>query len=397
MSGIRFGICGDFDWHNTSEEDNPFSTLEKNKVKDLISELNRDPMDEGELFSKYGEIKEEIEKLLRLKTLKKRGEKIYVNFTFIDKEDSEFLMEVCEDHALKLVDLISSKKGQIHEVLSRYENKRVGKDKLAFFIIGCYFLDWGTLKLFSKWGIADNMKPQPGGNEYVLWGEENYENILKEIYWGGHMIPDIDYVFHTFGDHHKDTKRNTFPDILHRFNDFDFPGGAEYRSLLFEKRKGFASELADIIVIIGKEGASKDLLEKKLEYKSLDKRITLLQKLGYIDEEDDRYYLSVPFFTEEDRDMILDCIRPLIPILKDWIDDDLEDLKSDIEPIRPSQNGVPFDEYFIQVWHYIFGLVNKNLANRSIIYDTYSDDSEHKGYMPGITIKDVLLELEELI
>ncbi len=397
MTDVQFGICGDLDWHNTSVEDNPLVTLEKEEVKELIFELNRNPKEEEKFFSEYKELEEDIKKLLRLETLKIRDGKLYVNFTFLDEKDNEFMFDVCEDYAEDLVEKIISKEEKIATVLSRYENERVEKEKLAFFIIGCYFLDWGSLTFFREWDIANNLKPQPGGNEYILWGEKQDEGMLKEIYWGGHMIPDMGYIFQTFGDHHSDTQRNTLPDILHRFKDFDFPGGEEYRSLLFEKRKELASELAEIISLIGKEGINAEELEKLMQDSFSKKHLSLLEKLHYVEEEEGTYYLLIPYFTEEDLEMIADCIYPFVPILKNWLDENWEDVREDLQETRPIKNGVPFDEFFIQAWHYIFGSVNKKLARKGFIYDTYSEESKHKGYLPAVSEKRVLSALEDLV
>ncbi len=397
MKDIRFGICGDLDWHSTSAEDNPLVTLKKERVKELIYDLNRNPMEEEKLFSKYEDLEEEIKKLLRLETLKKRDGKVYVNFTFLDEKDNEMMFEVCEDYAEDLVEKIIPKEEVIQTILSRYENDMLEKEKLAFFIIGCYFLDWGSLTFFREWDIANNLKPQPGGNEYILWGEKQDEGMLKEIYWGGHMVPDMDHIFQTFGDHHSDTERDTLPDILHRFYDFDFEGGKEYRSLLFEKRKGLASELAEIMSLVGKDGIDTEELEKSIGDPLSNKHISLLERLNYVEEEEGTYYLSIPYFIEEDVEMIADCIEPFVPVLKNWLDENWEDLKEDLKDTRPMKNGVPFDEFFIQVWHYIFGSVNKKLAREGIIYDSYSDESKHKGYLPGVSEKEVLSALEDLI
>ncbi len=397
MTETQFGICGDLDWHNTSKENNPLVTLNKDRVKHIIAKLNRNPMYKKEFFSKYSYIEGELKKLLNLNTLKVEDGKIYVNFTFLDEGDNELMFKICENYAEELVKKIMSKEEKIKTILSKYENDRVSKEKLAFFIIGCYFLDWGSLTFFREWEIANNLKPQPGGNEYILWGEKQNEGMLKEIYWGGHMVPDMDHIFHTFGDHNSTTKRNTLPDILHQFYDFDFPGGKEYRSLLFEKRRELALELAKIIELIGKEGIDTDELEELKRNPSSEKKVIMLEKMDYIEKEDGTYYISIPYFTEEDMDMIAKCIEPLVPILKDWLDQNWDYLKSDFEVTRPMKNGVPFDEFFIQAWHYIFGLVNKKLAREGLIYDTYSEESEHIGYLPAISERKLLDNLEDLM
>ncbi len=394
MCDIKFGICGDLDHHGTAEEHDPFVSLKKAGVKKLIYDLNREPMAEDELFSEYEGLAEDIERLLRLEFLKVRGKKIYVNFTFLDEADNRLLFDVCQGYAQGLVEEIISERALIEGTLSRYRNPRVCKEKLAFFVIGCYFLDWGSLDLFRRWDIADNLKPRPGGNEYVLWGERVEGDLLKGVYWGGHMLPDTDPVFHTFGDHHVDTERRALPDLLHLFHGFDFPGGGSYRTLLFERRKELASELAALVAKIGKDGTDVSDLTDGTTSKE---HISLLKEMNYVEEEAGMYYLAVPYFDVDDIEMIYDCISPFVPVLRAWLSDNLDSLRLDLEDARPLRNGVSFDEFFIQVWHVIFGLANRRLASEGLIYDTYAEDSKHPGYLPAVADKELLDSLERLL
>ncbi len=298
MSELKFGICGDLDWHNISREDNPLVTLRKSKVKEMIDDLNRSPKSKKELINEYDDILEDIEKLLKLDVLKEKNDKIFVNFTLIDKKDSKIIFDVCERYASYLADDFLEKKKQIFEVLGSYENQRIEEEKLAFMIIGCYLLDWGSLELLSDWDVCDHRKQQAGDNEYVLWGESEVGDRLKGVYWGGHSLFMESYTFHTFGDHHEYTERNAFPDIAHRFSNFDFEGGKEYRSILFDKREEMLDDLGRIIDDIGKSGHDGKNIKNKWSDRS--KYIQLLKKLNYVEEVDEILYLKIPYFTEED-------------------------------------------------------------------------------------------------
>ncbi len=395
MSDLQFGICGDLDQNNTPPKDDPLITLKKPRVKDMVERLNRDPKGKEELFSENEEIEEEIEKLLRLDVLRERDGKIHVNFTLLDESDNEIVFDMCEGCASDMVEEFLSKKDTIFESLDAYGNEGVEKEKLAFMIIGCYILDWSSLELLRRWNVCDHKKRKPSGNEYIIWGESERKRSLNGVYWGGHALFGEEYTFHTFGDHHGYTKRKAFPDIAYGFQEFDFDGGDEYRSLLFEKRKELLEELGDMIDHIGKEGASKK--ELKEEFDDGTKRISLLRRLNYVEEEEEKVYLKIPYFTEEDIDMILDCMEPFVQTIKGWVEDNIEKLEVSLQEIRPIKNGVAFEEVFVQVWHVIFGLVNKKLAHEGLIFDTYSRESEHKGYLPGLVKGDVLDIVEEEI
>ncbi|MFO7791553.1 MAG: hypothetical protein R6W73_01040 [Candidatus Saliniplasma sp.] len=393
MSELKFGICGDLDWHNTSREDNPLITLRRSKVKDMVEKLNRNPKNKEELVNENEDILEDIEKLLKLDVLKEKNDKIFVNFTLIDERDNKIIFDICEEYASDLAEDFIGKKKQIFSILGSYRNPRIEKEKLAFIVIGCYLLDWGSLELLSEWGVCDHRKQQAGGNEYVLWGESEVGASLKGVYWGGHSLFMDSYTFHTFGDHHEYTERKAFPDIIYRFPDLDFDGGDEYRSILFDKRKEMLEELGRFIDDIGKSGSEKRDIEKRWADKS--RYITLLKKLNYLEEVDGMLYLNIPYFTDDDIDMILDCIEPFIKVLKKWIHENIDNIRSSLSETRPLRNGVPFEVYFIQIWHVIFGMTNKKLAESGLIYDTYRDDSDHEGYLPALVKGEVLEKVEK--
>jgi len=384
MTEVKFGICGDLDFVNTPEELNPLPTLKDEEMGELILELNRNPSKKGKLIFQNDDLKEEIEKLIDLGVLREEEERVYVNFTFLDGKDSKTIIKECEPFAEDLTHNILKKKDHLFEVLGKYRNSNIPKEKLAFFVIGCYLLDWGSLEMFRAWGVADNKKEQPGGNEYTLWGEEEMEMMLKRIYWGGHAMKGDKFTFHTFGDHHGYSKRIALPDILNDFQDFDFDGAAYYKTLLYEKRKQLAEELADLLhKIDGDQDVGKDK----------EKHLVFLKKLDYLEKGND-LSLKIPYFKEEDVPLLKEALEPLILELKNWVKTNKPILERRLESVRPIQNGVGFDEFFIQLWHFIFGLTNKKLTEKNMIFDTYD---EGKGYLPalakGDTLESVFLEL----
>ena len=207
---------------------------------------------------------------------------------------------------------------------------------------------------------------------------------MKRVYWGGHALKSGEYIFHTFGDHHGYKMRNAFPDIINSFPDLDFEGRNEYRTLMLEKKKELLKELGDVI-----HGA----FDNKEIGKDRRGHIELLKKTGYIREEDELAVI-IPYFFEEHIDMLTDALDPFAPVLKSWVEDQLPIFEERMKDIRPIQNGVPFDEVFIQLWHVVFGLTNRYLAEEGVIYDTYEDG---KGYLPGLFKEEVSQEFVEYL
>ena len=395
MSEIKFGICGDIDVQKTSDEDDPLITLSDEKVGELIYEINRDGADKEELSSSHPDLKEDIDKLVDLGFLREEDGSLTVNFTFIDEEDMEYIIDTTDRYASDLTERLMVKKEKVFSILDRYENKRVDKQKLSFIIIGCYILDWSMLEFFRSRGIADHMKEQPGGNRYLLWGESEYKGSLKEIYWGGHSFPYKGYNFHTFGDHSEKTRRYALPDLIYGFRDLDFEGWGAMKDLLFEKRKELLVDLGELMDSIGKDGVSVE----EIMNNGSSKQIKFLKKIDYIGQEvkdgDNILFLKIPYFDENDIKSLKEIVKEIAPTLERWFDENLVEIEKDMQDIKPIKNGVPFEEVFIQIWHYIFGLTNKHLAEEGFIYDTYSEGSDHKGYLPALVKGDVLDEIEE--
>lgn len=390
------GLCGSL---NTEAKYNPFISLNKDEVQQMLLELSRKPLSKPELLEKYPELGEDIEHLLRLNALKQNSDSLLVNFTLFNKEDLELIYDVTRNYAQNLATLIAKEKGYINEVLAQYSNQKINLKKLAFIIVGCYFLDWGSLQLMKSWDMMEVGKEQPGKSKYTLWAEEMNIINKKEIYSGGHSAKIGTYLYHTFGDHAVDTERNAFPDLLFYSDKYDKLASREYNRLLSDKKDELAKEIGEIIEIIGKTGVSKDKLTATADFDrtKIEKVVDLLKELDYISEEKNSLILNIPYFDDNDMELLTEIISHLVPILYDWAKDNLEEIEKSIESVSAIQNGVPFKEVFNHTWHFIFGLTNKYLVQENLIYDTYSEDSIHKGYLPAVVKGDLLDKVNERI
>lgn len=392
---LKYGICGNMP--NSSEEVNPLVNFAKPRVQEMLLQLNSAPCAKAELLRKWQDISEDIQKLLKLEVLQEVDGLVRVCFTLFSKEDKELVYAVSDKHAKTLAQKIAARKQDLHGMLAAYENKRLPVEKLAFTIVGCYLLDWGALDLMKSKELMDFGREQPGGNNYTLWAETDIAGSLKEIYWGGHSYNAGSYQLQTFGDH--DAPRFAMPDILYRSPDWDFEGSRQFKLLLFDKRLELGEEMARMLESIGKGGAPIQQVKDgvQLPPERAEKILELLQTLGYIEVEDGICHLLIPYFDQRDLPMIFQAADIIGSLLRQWCEDNMVQLERDLAELNPLRNGVPFRELFIQVWHYVFGLANKYLAETGVIYDTYCPASRHKGYMPALSKGDVVQKLIEKI
>lgn len=124
-----------------------------------------------------------------------------------------------------------------------------------------------------------------------------------------------------------------------------------------------------------------------------------MKKISYVHETraedgETKVTLKIPYFEHEDIGWIEKAMRTTAPAVKEWLDENMDTIREDMQIIKPIKNGVPFEEVFIQIWHYIFGLTNKHLARKGFMFDTYSEGSDHKGYQPAVMEKGVLEKIE---
>lgn len=396
MHKLKVGICGTLS-PDTPREKNPLPALRDERVQDFILQLNRAPTSKKEIISECPSVGKQVEHLLRLGVLREKAGKIWVNFTLFNAEDQRLVRAVAEEHAEQFAGDLMQKKSVLWDILAKHRNPFADLSQMAYAAVGCYFLDLAALHIAGQRHQMSFQKKQPGGNRYTLWAEESGSLCLKAVYWGCHSLQTGEFVFQTFGDHHHETQRKALPDILYRQPDVDFPGSKIYKSLLFEHRQSLAEEIGRILSEAADGPVSMDDVGQihGVPAERFEKMVNLLSFMGYLCVEEGTVTATTPYFGTPDIPVLEGVFTECIPVFNRWCDENLHQIEQQLQRLRPLQNGVPFDEVFIQVWHHIFGLTNKELAKRGLIYDTYSGDSLHTGYLPMVCESAVIKKLAE--
>ncbi len=385
MPELQVGICGTLA-PDTPPHENPLPALRDEKVQGVLLQLNRNPRSKSEVFDEYSSVQKHIEQLLHLGALREKEGRIWVNFTLFDEEDQQIVGKVAAEQASELAEGLMQRRSELFDLFGQYRNPTVPPSQLAYAAVGCYFLDLAALHIAAERNQMAFQKEQPGGNHYTLWAEEFGSVCLKAVYWGCHSLKAGDFIFQTFGDHHHDTTRTTLPDILYRQPEADFPGGGIYTSLLFDQRLSLAEEIGCILAQAADGPVSTDQVQKAtgISPRRCEKMVDMLSCMGYLEVDRDSVTGAVPYWGHRDIPLLDGVFDLCVPVFTDWCDENLQSMRQKLQPVRPLQNGVAFDEVFIQVWHHIFGLTNKELACRGLIHDTYHKGSNHTGYLPMV-------------
>ncbi len=71
-------------------------------------------------------------------------------------------------------------------------------------------------------------------------------------------------------------------------------------------------------------------------------------------------------------------------IMAAWHEENYESIRSQLSHLTPMQNGVPFERVYTEVWHFVFGIANRILAERGFFADPYAEGRTFKGFIPAI-------------
>ncbi len=345
---------------NPEPKFNPYTYCNSPAGKELLWRLCQEPVSLKEVDDDLREGLELIE------AIRVEKGKCYLNFPCFLKKDKEIILQVSEKYTRELVESIKNKKSEFYEMMENLRYKEAGAKKHLFFLVGCACLDWKGLILLRETGQIVE-KTRAGNNKYTLFGNEKEQDSLKELYWGSHNQTCGQYVFTSFGDH--EHGRYSFPDI---FFWLSHHGLEKFKETTFHKELHISYNK-------GLEEWGR-LLFKAITTGELSEHIQLLERLKYLKAGS----LNVPVIVEEDRVAIEPLSAIMSELILEWAHDYYGKFAGELKETTPLKFGVDFQEVFIQIWHYIFAVTNKNLARSGFFFDPYGEDSDWQGYLPVI-------------
>ncbi len=335
-----------------------------------------------------------FEDLLALRLIRTDQDRCLINFTLFTAEDVRKVRAVSEVYAKSLAREFMRRRPDIEKALTAYSAPAADFKAVAFIVLGCAALDWDGLNLTASLGYRKTTDARPDGH-FVPYADERTDLSRQRIYWGSHNNSHGRIGLTSFGDHHS-LPREAFPDIQWRparSKTEDLPSalrasvagevrGKDDRSipqlgaimLSLRERERTVVELAGVAGI--------DQSDAKMWMK-------LLTRLDYVEETDGRYRSRIPVFTKADREMVSRLIIIGREIMKPWLAANYAKLKAELTDTTPMRSGVPYEEGFTMIWHYVFGMANQKLVDAGLFADAYDSAREHKGFIPTVYDKSV--------
>jgi len=72
-------------------------------------------------------------------------------------------------------------------------------------------------------------------------------------------------------------------------------------------------------------------------------------------------------------------------VMDQWLAANYPRMKVELRDLSFTRSGVPFEEGFTMIWHYIFGITNRKLVEAGLFADPYAAGRKYKGSIPTVS------------
>jgi hypothetical protein len=196
----------------------------------------------------------------------------------------------------------------------------------------------------------------------------------------------------TFGDHYS-LPRAGFPDLNGRLaaspRAIDSTGGGLGATAAAVARDAVQSVAANVSKLMLALRAGPQTLDQLADATALDRRstqhlVSLLDSLQYVRVDNDRVLTIVPVLAAEDSAFVHDVVALSRGVDSTWLEAHYAPLRAALDSLSAARQGVPYGDLFTQIWHYVFGLTNRELVRRGMFADPYAPNRRWKGFFPVV-------------
>ncbi len=331
-----------------------------------------------------------VNALLQLKLIRREGDRYFLNFPLFTAADVKRIRESSEVYADSLARAMLTHRQEIEAALQRYDLPSVDRKAVAYFVLGCASFDWDGLNLTEAKGYRKTSEDRPDG-KYVPDAEETNSLSLERVYWGSHNSEYDGITMTSFGDHF--SKRYTLPDLFWRL-----PGRIEKTDYPDELRPAIESMLDASLkqtgvfvsrMLVSLREGEKTLPElaqaAKMRAEDAETLVRMLAALEFVSVHNDRYQVAIPVFTERDEAMVRQLLSIGNKVMDQWLAVNYTKMKGELRDLSFTRSGVPFEDGFTMIWHYIFGIANRHLVEAGLFADPYAPSRKYKGSIPVVS------------
>jgi hypothetical protein len=331
-----------------------------------------------------------LDDILQLRLIRREGNRYFLNFPLFTASDVKRIRASSEVHAASLAEAMLGHRQEIEAALQSYDLPSVDRKAVAYFVLGCASLDWDGLDLTAAKGYRKASEERPDGN-YVPDAEEAAPLSLERIYWGSHNSEYDGIGMTSFGDHF--SKRYTLPDLFWRLpgrvakTDFPDELKPDIESMLEASLTQTGVHVSRMLVSLrdGEKTLPELAQAAQLPIEAAEPMVRLLVALEFVAPHGDRYQVSIPVLTKRDEAMRRRLLSIGNAVMDQWLVANYPKLRAELSDLSFTRAGVPFEDGFTMIWHYIFGIANRKLVEAGLFADPYAASRKYKGSIPAVS------------
>jgi len=396
---LQVGITGQNDLSGLQD---PVTVARMPEVSELLQAVADQPRTADYVERSLDSSEASVALLVDLGLLKPWQGRYAISFNYLTIEDHDMLLAVLAPFAESLAQSYRDRWPEFEAVFRDYDARGVASGEIAYAMIGAMSLDWDGLDITAEKDLRITANNLPEGRDFVIWAkEQSRESNAKELYWGSHNEEVNGIRFTTFGDHYT-MPRLALPDLLwnasSRVADIeDAPRSLRlgvYRALEPYYQHDFLTDAGAVLRVLRQGAVTSETVSAMTDVEKVraDRILELLEELQYVRESTESYVLVTPFFSLADRGMI-DAARALSwELMDEWLDRNYSDVRASLDGLTAIRYGVPYRQLFTEIWHYLFGLTNRELVRSGHFADPYAEERLSKGMIPFV-LNTGLLEL----
>ena len=358
--------------------------MAKSDIQRVLLKIAAAPRDQpfiDEALDGTGVTKEILEKL---GLIRRDGKTWVIGFTLFTSADMDQIRAAAEVEGKKLAAMVLKRRAEIRDKLMSKPQPGVDWKTRAFFVLGCVSLDWDGLNLLEEKKcliLTDTDRYIPFARQAEGGGP------LRALYWGSHSM-HYRIAFTSFGDHHS-MPRKALPDLLLSIKQspetHDVPESI-VSFLADERDAALYQRIGKIMLALRSNDRTVKQLADAADISNQDALdlMGFLTDLKYVEKKDGRYHATIPVFTEQDKSMVRKLRRLGQDIMLEWLDERYEILAQELSYLTPQRYGVPLKDGFYTIWHYIFGIANRELVSEGLLADPYDSGRAYKGFIPAV-------------
>ncbi len=377
----------------TSGLEDPQYVLSFPSVQRLVLSAAKGPVSEKAVKAALSGTPVEIEHLLKLQILEKKGRQYHLAYLVLTRSDQELIHATAEKYGTSLALAFESRRQEFEELFQLYDGPGT-QHALAFVLISGFSLNWSGLNLTSDLGYRVIPKEWPNGDEYIFFSREAGARLnSRGHYLGSHSAPSQPGVFTTFGDGPSQPRISGVPDVYFGAADEGMAMLSDAPEILASVRGHFLVYLLDSLsdasklLLAARDGVkSRAALsdESSLTAEKFDANLNLLLSVGYLKEYSDGYRADIVVLDKKDREMTARVVLLSRDIMSVWLEENYDFIKAELSALNALQVGQGYEMVFSEIWHDLIGFSTAKLVETGFTLDPYKNDRIHIGYEPVI-------------